>query len=452
MPHPSDPKTLEQIRKALLEIDNSLLDKDFKLWGFEFYSLEVNKKRKLVPKTVWVAYQEMKEAQENPKVNLNPVQILATYYAHFRVAIRPEHDQPTRDKDTREFYEALARKKGQDIFPDNKEAADQFDREMAKMEADIAQKREPEQKEYLAFQATLKTEKENIQALEKNCKELNRLISSYFLNNIDTSKQAIKFLYTIINRMKLTSSRSDLDAYTEDASIVLDCILPYMQTAGLKKERAQQLEMQITKLKDSINTFAHHHNKLMMSLTDKKNASYIRSALETAAAVLSMSVVLGMLPSWLGTGINAGSKYLKTIEDKTKSQEVLPNVYAPTRKLNLREEYIHQAAKIRKHLKDHLKNPKMLLIAVLVGLASLTPSLQIHVGIAKGVYKLGKVAAHTYSKNSLFNTAEKKTINAKTTHEEKMQKYLGASPKHDKYQSRIETWEKNNIAKLARAR
>ncbi|MCC2667196.1 MAG: hypothetical protein K0S63_1112, partial [Gammaproteobacteria bacterium] len=153
-------ETSEQVKQEIQNIRTQLSEKEFNVTGWGFHSLKMNGKRKDIPKTLYDAYVDMKKHLRDPKEN--PVKALAVYYAHLRVAIRPEHDHLSRHAETRAFYQEAAERTGKDIFPDNPQAAKQFDSYVKKKEASIAISRSPEQRKYLEFQNNLKAEINNV--------------------------------------------------------------------------------------------------------------------------------------------------------------------------------------------------------------------------------------------------------------------------------------------------
>ncbi len=469
-------KTSSQAKQEVKNVKNNLLEKEFNITGFGFHSIKINGERKTIPKNVYEAYTEMKQGLKE-----NPVQALAFYYAYLKVAGRPAYDHPSRHEETRAFYQEAAARKGDDIFPGNPQAAKQFDDYVKKIEANIAKRRAPEQTKYLEFQDTLKTEINNIQSMRENFHQLSNMIQEMSAIIVNDQRKAIdpeaaklypdlleidgpdvqkhvEFLGQVIARMQMAASRGDVKAYQEDACIVLDCISPYMEGAGLNRKSMPQLQAHLQRFKNSIRTFGNHHHVVMTSLKDKKNALYISSALEAvsvvaagpignidggdlAARALSTGIGVAGSPSGIQAGMEAGSARLgsgfQAIGEGKAREEVLPHVHlADHRTSNVGDMY----AKIKAEVAQPDNQLQLRKAAILAGVSVAVPPLAPLIAGLSTAYKVVNIASNAYSQHRLFQAEEEKSIAERTKHEGKMQQYLVDSPNHSRYQERIEVW------------
>ncbi|HSW70420.1 MAG TPA: hypothetical protein VLH77_00375, partial [Gammaproteobacteria bacterium] len=327
---------------------------------------------------------------------------------------------------------------------------------------------------------TLKNNLTNFSAIiEKSCGELTELdsvgkqIDPELLEINAAAREKIlkdvQFLNRTIEAMQKAESRTDLMKYATDAQIVLDCILVYMAKTGIKNQTEQQLEAEIPQLKGNIQAYANHHREIMTSLQDKKNALYLSSALEAAAAVsvapiahigggdfaaklASASITVGAAPG-IVTGIEVGSQKLglglQAVMNETPEVTGLANVRLPSKNYSVSDLYTFTAAQIKKSATDPESIIQYQKTALLTGLALLVPALAIPIAVAITGERVGKIAYRAHSHNQLFKKAEIKALDRMAKHETEMQAYLRDHPNHRRYEERRQNWESKQLGAKA---
>ncbi|GEM_PF-6592713 len=403
-----------------------------------------------VPKTVYDAYHALIQQEKT-----DPMKALALFYAHFCVAVRPEHDHTSRQEETRQFYQNFAEKKGSVIFPDNSDAAILFDK-LLKDEVDaMIVKRSPEQKAYLDFQAKVQTEINNVQAVTNAFTVIQTAVS---LENKPNIELEITFLGKVIDRMRMAELRDDVIAYSKDALMVLNSLsvrVPHQE--------------QIRTLRECIMRFQQHHCELMTDLTDKKNALYFAAALQAAAVAISTPLahmipvpansVLNNLPymNVAETGIETATSakledVAKEIEEKKGvDHAMLHNIYDATKKeTSLSDKY----ANAEKSLKETIQKPetkqKAAKVAAVTVAVVMFPYLAVPAAVLSTVYAAGGVAYNLYTKHDELAVAEKTSMIEKNVHESEMQIYRKQVAGAYSNQKVVGYWnEKNQVRQQA---
>jgi hypothetical protein len=476
------------ISEEINGIKADLLNKNFEVVGWApQINIVVDKKSKSIPKavpqTVLQAYRALTQNE-----NKNPMKALAKYHAHFVVAIRRENVHLSRDAQTSAFYEMAAARKGVDIFPDNPAAAKLFDDFLKDEVKAIMLEKFPEQKEYLEFQDELQVEINNIELMNDNFKQFEKHMLEMELGSNPGVEQEIELLGRVIDRMRMAVSRTDVKFYEDDALCLLADI-------ANRVKLDEKLASHVEHLRDSIISFHRHHDKLMTSVTDKKYALYLSSALQAGASVLTnkisetanissklihgagvhIKVEKSGVDAAVDTGLDVvADSSIKTsvaiisnrldaglaeIEDEKKDEkeknqaeadQSVSNIHLLTPKRSLSDMYAEFMQKIELVSSDKKETAKKVALAVsgmaAVGIVGLTPLAPL-IPVASGIL----AAKEAYGKYQGLEKLEKKAAEEKEEHEKDMQPYLKHFPNRAENDKRLRDFQVKQKEQLSQS-
>ncbi|MCD6039974.1 MAG: hypothetical protein K0S27_1374 [Gammaproteobacteria bacterium] len=428
----------QQAREAIEEIKGFLLQKEFAMLGWFPKVIIIHNQEKEVPNTIFDAYHSLIKKEAT-----HPLHALAAYYAHFIVAIKPEHDHVSRQKETREIYQDMAKIKGEDIFSADPEAARLFNTLLQAEVMAITAKRSPEQKEFIDFQEKVKIEIQNIQTLIENFKVFEKAVLPLRLRGYPHITEEIIFLGQVIDRMRTATSKKDITLYAKDALRILDRISIHVD---------ENSKNQITELQDSIRKFRDHHRELMTSLSDKKNALYLSSALQGASIVVASPLphviplpskeALEVLrhPTGAEKGITpAAEAALNAAADQQEQTKVeeersivrhmpgLHNISEVAPATSLSDKYAHA----QEAVKDPEVQGKLAKSAICTIVSAAFPPLALPIAVTSAVYSAGSVAFDFFKKHKELEKQEKIAKLERAQHTREMQDFLqhaGPSP------------------------
>ncbi len=426
---------LDKARKEIAYLETILLAQKFEIIGWLPSVINIGNKTIPVPQTVLEAYKAFKKNEKK-----DPLKALAQYYAHFSVAMRPEHDHPSRHEDTRQFYKALAARNGRDIFPDHEESANLFDELLAAETKALIIQKSPDQKEYLEFQEKIQVEIKNIQAMVNHFKNLEASLQDE--KNAPLA-EGIQLLGRVLDRMRMAELREDLHLYSEDAKLVLNSLAPLANDLNIENE--------IKQLQQSVTQFESHHTMLMKDLKDKKNALYISSALKGFAAALTSPVgnviptphvlaklkhsdaIVNSMQSVAGRGMEGlAEQKLQAVDEAAAAanseDSLVHNIYQVDRATSLSDKYVLLKQSLRKALdaakNDNETQAQLAFTALCTVTALAAPLIAIPVGLTSLTKELGELALEHYDKNKQLKELEEQGSLQKKEHLQEMHSYL----------------------------
>ncbi len=417
------PAYQKQAQEEINQIKALLKATKFKTVGWLAWSISPLATSVPVPKTVYDAYNELIKYEKT-----DPMKALALYYAHFYVAIRPEHDHVSRQEETRQFYKSLTEKKGNTIFPNEPDTAALFDT-FLKAEIDaLILKRSPEQKAYLDFHAKVQTEINHIQSMVNALTALQTVVSLEKKPELDLE---ITFLSKVMDRMRMAGSRDDVISYSKDALMVLNSI----SVRILHQD-------QMRTLRECITQFQYHHCNLMTDLADKKNALYFSAAFQTAAVAISTPLAhmvsipslsifsgipdLNILEKGVTSATSAALEKVgkKDEEKKQVNPAVLHHIYDATKKeTSLTDKYVNTEKSLIATIKNPETKEKMTRVAAIAVAVFVFPYLAVPAAVLLTLIAAGGVAYNLFLKHDELAAAEKNSKTEKELHESEMHIY-----------------------------
>ncbi len=410
--------TIEQARAEIANLKDILLSRKFEgVWLSSM--IKVNgRDMGPVPKTVFEAYTALRKYEKE-----DPVKALAAFYSKFVVAVRPEFDHSSRDEKTRRYYKLMADRKDKvtNIFPNNPKAIELFNAYLKLEVQSTLLEKSPEQKGFLAFQADVEKEMENIQSMSQQLEIFERLIKHE--KKKDILENDFSLLMKVVDRMKTADISNDVDLYAKDALVILDSIKSKMGHND-----------QIEQIKDSIQQFQGHHTELMTDLSDKEKALYFRSFLQVAAITVGSHLVehsgfhsytKNIMEFGLGIGL-AKSADKEKIGPKFDDPS-LHSIHAVDKAQSLSDTYVNVTnALLQPETKDRLSAQGGLAMSV-----ALFPTLAVPVAVTSAIYNAGGVALNFYTEKNQLAAAEKAAKKTRDTHKSEMEKYLETQQKHE---------------------
>lgn len=385
------------------------------------------------PETVRKAYAAFLETEK-----IHALKALAVYHAHFIVAIRPEHDHKSRSEKTRAWYQAIAQRRGRDVFPDpaDREYALQFDAYLEIEVTKLRELRDPEQKEYLEFKAKIAQEIENIRSIHNGFQQLQEAMQDISIMH----PEKLKFLAKTIELMKRGLREEDVHLYAKDTINLLKLIESDFDQALSCHGKEVSRDLQVR-----VEPFVSHHVELMHSLAAKRKDIQNSAALKILALVVGTSIVQSdtvfllrhthigheVSKSVLNNGVSAvnncvqvGIEQSASALDEKQSEdgEWLHNIMKVQPKNNLSDLYAGVKEEWNKNSK--VLTLKGTAILTTMALGHFFPPVALVTSLCSGTFCLGKTAKTFYEEKEKLDQTEQEAESQKSDYEEALRDYL----------------------------